>query len=119
MDLSHLSADKRQLVEAMLKEESATFSRFKGDIGDVPEIQMKINLKDHTPVQKRYNTVHRPLYPEVKAHLQDLLNRNIIAREYCSLMLVVITSVVCQIFGVTSVSSWLRNLMMKSRWWLD
>ena len=84
VDLSHLSADKRQLVEAMLKEESATFSRFKGDIGDVPEIQMKINLKDHTPVQKRYNTVHRPLYPEVKAHLQDLLNRNIITKSSSS-----------------------------------
>ena len=81
VDLSHLSPDKRQLVEAMLRQESATFSRFKGDIGDVPEIQMKINLTDEKPVQKRYNTVHRPLYPEVKAHLQDLLNRNIITKS--------------------------------------
>ena len=37
---------------------------------------MVIKLKDDTPVQKRYKSIPKPLYPEVKAYIEDLLNRN-------------------------------------------
>ena len=36
---------------------------------------MKINLSDETPVQKNYNSIPRPLCPEIKAYIEDLLNR--------------------------------------------
>ncbi len=39
---------------------------------------MDIPLNDKTPVQKNYVAVPRPLYPEVKSYVEDLLNRNFI-----------------------------------------
>ena len=42
---------------------------------------MEINLKDHQPVQKKYTSVPRPLYPEVKQYIEDLLNQNFIAKS--------------------------------------
>lgn len=65
----------------MLCEESGSLSMTVGDVGDVPHVQMEIPLNDTKPVQKRYNTLHRPLYPEVKSYIQDLLNRNIITKS--------------------------------------
>jgi hypothetical protein len=32
-------------------------------------------MKDQTPVQETYNSIPRPLYPEVKQYIEDLLNR--------------------------------------------
>ena len=45
---------------------------------------MDIKLKDRTPVQKNYVAVPRPLYPEVKAYIEDLLNKNFIRRSTSS-----------------------------------
>ena len=42
---------------------------------------MDINLKDHQPVQKKYTSVPRPLYPEVKQYIEDLLDQNFIAKS--------------------------------------
>lgn len=58
----------------MLQEESESFSR-DGEIGDAKGLQMNINLTHTTPVQKTYTAVPRPLYPEVKQYVEDLLNR--------------------------------------------
>lgn len=53
---------------------------------------MKINLSSDKPVQKRYNSVPRPLYPEVKTYIQDLLNRKWVVKSespYSSLIVAV------------------------------
>ena len=42
---------------------------------------MEINLADRQPVQKNYASIPRPLYPEVKHYLEDLLNKNFIRRS--------------------------------------
>ena len=42
---------------------------------------MEINLKDHQPVQKKYTSVPRPLYPEVKQYIEALLNQNFITKS--------------------------------------
>ena len=81
VDLSHLEESQRKQVEELLREECETFSKDKDDIGNVPSVQMEINLSDTRPVQKRYNAIHRPLYPEVKAHIQDLLNKNFVSKS--------------------------------------
>ena len=39
---------------------------------------------DPTPVQKNYMAVPRPLYPEVKSYIEDLLNRQFIRRSSSS-----------------------------------
>jgi hypothetical protein len=38
-------------------------------------------LNDETPVQKNYTAVPRPLYPEVKSYVEDLLNKNFIRKS--------------------------------------
>ena len=81
IDLSHLEREQSNLVKKMLRNVSDVFTAFKGDIGNVPEVQMEIPLNDLQPVQKRYNTIHRPLYPEVKTYIQDLLNRQMITKS--------------------------------------
>ena len=45
---------------------------------------MDIPLNDKTPVQKNYVAVPRPLYPEVKSYVEDLLNRNFFRRSSSS-----------------------------------
>ena len=42
---------------------------------------MEINLSDHYPVQNKYTSVPRPLYPEVKQYIEDLMNQNFIAES--------------------------------------
>ena len=42
---------------------------------------MNINLTDTRPVQKIYTAIPRPLYPEVKHYLEDLLNKNFIRKS--------------------------------------
>lgn len=41
-------------------------------------------MTDNIPVAKRYNGVPRPLYAEVKSHLQGLLNKNLIRKSTSS-----------------------------------
>ena len=82
-DLSHLTTEQRQLAESMLRDEAESFS-VEDEVGCIPDLQMKLNLKDPTPVQRRYNTVPRPLYGEVKAYIEDLLNHEWITKSTSS-----------------------------------
>ncbi|PIK50184.1 hypothetical protein BSL78_12935 [Apostichopus japonicus] len=51
------------------------------DTGDCPDLQMKIQLKDETPVQKGYISIPRPLYKEVKEYLEDLIRRGWVSKS--------------------------------------
>ena len=50
--------------------------RDEDDINVIEDLEMKLNMHDDTSVQKQYRRVPKPLYPEVKNYLEDLLNRN-------------------------------------------
>ncbi|CAB3996107.1 Hypothetical predicted protein [Paramuricea clavata] len=65
----------------MLCEERDAFSIGDDDIGCIKDLKMEINLTDRQPVQKNYASIPRPLYPEVKYYLEDLLNKNFIRRS--------------------------------------
>ncbi len=65
----------------MLAEEKGVFSKSDDDIGCIDELELKLNMKDQTPVQKTYNSIPRPLYPEVKQHIEDLLNRGWVTKS--------------------------------------
>ena len=80
VDLSSLTTEQRTIAEKMLKEESDSFAT-EGEIGSMEEVQMKIQLNDTTPVQHKYRPMARPLYEEIKAYVQDLLNHNIITKS--------------------------------------
>ena len=76
--LGQLSDDQQMTVMTMLKEESSSFAKDASDIGVVSGLEMEISLEDNRPVQKNYIAVPRPLYGEVKAYIEDLLNKQFI-----------------------------------------
>ena len=81
IDLRMLTEEQRQTVVEMLQKEKDAFSENEDDTGCIEEFQMKINLSNDKPVQKRYNSVPRPLYPEIKNYIHDLLNRKWIVKS--------------------------------------
>ena len=80
-DLSALSADQKQRVKLLLIEEADSFAKNDGDIGCAEGLQMPINLMDKTPVQKTYTSIPKPLYPEVKQYIEDLLNKGWVTKS--------------------------------------
>ena len=81
VDLSNLEPEQRQLAQEMLRDECESFSRKEQDIGCVPELELDITLNDNQPVQKRYVSIPRFLYAEVKQYIEDLLNQKFIAKS--------------------------------------
>ena len=81
VDLNGLDHDQRTAAEAMLREECESFSSNEEDIGCIPDLEIEINLKDNQPVRKKYTSIPRPLYPEVKQYIEDLLNQNFITES--------------------------------------
>ena len=67
----------------MLCEEADYFSKDDQDIGSVPSVQLKLNMTNQTPVQEK-PSVPRPLYPEVKSYVEDLLNRGFVRQSKSS-----------------------------------
>ena len=65
----------------MQYEESKSFSNDALDIGCAKDLQMEIRLSNHTPVQITYLAVPRPLYPELKAYIEDFLNQSFITKS--------------------------------------
>ena len=60
----------------MLRDEPEAFAMDDDDdIGCVEDVESEINLVDNDPVKKNYNSIPKPLYGEVKSHLQDIINR--------------------------------------------
>ena len=51
------------------------------EVGCAPELQMEIKLADDTPVRQTDKSIPRPLYGEVKAHIEDLLNKGFITKS--------------------------------------
>jgi len=65
----------------MLREESGAFAMDDDDIGCVEDLELEINLMDNDPVEKAYNSIPKPLYGEVKSHLQDMIHRGWISNS--------------------------------------
>lgn len=81
VNLEHLDPQQQDAVRQMLFEESDVFARGEGDIGCIPNLQLKINVVDNNPVQKSYNSIPKPLYKEVKEYVQNLLDRGWIRKS--------------------------------------
>lgn len=77
VDLSDtpLSEEQKMRVRQLLREECTVFMKDEDDIGCVEELELDINLKDNTPVQKSYVSIPPPMFAEVKAYLEDLKRR--------------------------------------------
>ena len=65
----------------MLREEREAFAQNDDAIGCAEDLRMDITTTDEVPVQKRYNSIPRPILHEVKGHIEDMLNRGWITRS--------------------------------------
>ena len=83
-DLSDLNLEQAQLAGKMLLEELDSFSISDSDVGRAEGLQMEINLKNNTPVQKSYQSIPKPLHSDVKAYIKDLLNQGFITKSKSS-----------------------------------
>ena len=73
LDLSGLSEEEYHEAKEMLLEEHEVFSKSKNDIGHVPDFKVPIHLTDDIPVNESYRSIPRPLYEDVKNHINNLL----------------------------------------------
>ena len=71
--LDHLSESERKEIEELLYEECDVFAKSDTDIGNIPDFQMDIHLKDEVPVNQAYRHLPRKLYEDVKNYLNDLI----------------------------------------------
>ena len=81
VDLDGLDESQKAVAEQMLMDESDCFTQNDDDIRCIDELQMRVNLSDDTPVQRNYRPIAKPLYPEVKQYVEDLLNRRWIRKS--------------------------------------
>lgn len=81
VNVDHLTGEQQAVVKQMMREESGAFARHKEDVGYIINLKMDIKLTDEFPVAKTYNAIPRPLYDEVKNHIQDLLNQGFIRKS--------------------------------------
>ena len=69
--LSGLNPEKRREVQQLITREADIFSVIDSDIGNIISTQMEIKPQDETPVQLNYHSVPKPLYAELKAHIEN------------------------------------------------
>ena len=81
IDLSTPNKKQKQAAVKMLIEEETSFAKGDSDIGCATDLQLEINLTDTKPVQKKYTSIPRPLFPEVKQYIEDLLNKQWIKKS--------------------------------------
>ena len=79
-----LNAHQKDLALKLITEEGDSFARDDSDVGCIRDLQLNLDLEDQTPVQKNYVAVPKSLYPEVKAYIEDLLNRDFIRKSSSS-----------------------------------
>ena len=80
IDLVGLTEEQCKLAINMLIDEQDSFARNDDEIGTIPDLKLDINLEDKNLVQKNCVAVPRPLYPEVKSYIEDLLNQGFIRK---------------------------------------
>ena len=68
LDFDYLSGASRKVVEEY-------------QFVSAHKLEMDIGLTSDQPVQKNYIPIPRPLYPEVKSYIEDLLNRGFIRKS--------------------------------------
>ena len=81
VDLSGLTAEQKEQAPQLLLEEADAFTMSDDDVSCISELEMDIKMTSDQPVQKNYLSIPRPLYPEVKGYIEDLLNRIFIRRS--------------------------------------
>ena len=80
---SNLSAEQTKQGMELLQKHSTVFSYGEGDLGCTTLVEHEIPLVDDGPVRQRYRRLPPSQYEQVKAHIQELLDRGVV-RPSCS-----------------------------------
>ncbi len=78
-----LNEEQEGKVRKLLDQYASVFVEREGDLGYTDFIEHQIPLLDEAPVCQRYRRMPPSQYEEVKAHIKQLLEQNVI-RESCS-----------------------------------
>lgn len=78
VDLSPLTPEEQCQVRALLSKYSSVFSAHNGDLGCTKLIEHDIPLTDEIPVKQRYRLIPPSEYEAVEAHINQLLEAQII-----------------------------------------
>ena len=81
ISLEGFTPQQKEDAFKLLIEQQDAFVRDNSDVGSVPDLQLKMNVMDASPVLKNCVAVPRPLYPEVKSYIEDLLNCQFIRKS--------------------------------------
>ena len=84
LKLPELKQEEEAMLKNMLWEEKEAFSQGPDDIGCVPDLKLRLRTVDENPVQRHYNAIPKPLYGEVKAHIQNMLEKGWITKSESS-----------------------------------
>lgn len=71
--LSHLEEDEQKVVKDILYGGSDDLARMDSDTGCISGWQLKIHLKDKTPLQTPYSAISKCLYRELKDYVQNFV----------------------------------------------
>jgi len=78
VDLSVLTEPDQTEVRSLLQKYSSVFSAYDGDLGCTNLISHVIPLLNDVPVRQRYRRIPPSEYEEVKAHINQLLEAQVI-----------------------------------------
>ena len=84
ISLEGLTEEQKKTAISLLIEQQNAFAKDDDNVGSIPDLELNINLKDTTPVQKNNVAVPTPLHPEVKSYIEDLLNHKFIKKSTSS-----------------------------------
>lgn len=84
LELQGLSETEKEAVRRLLTKYSDIFAKHDSDLGCTNLIDHEIPLLDNTPVCQRHCRIPPSQFEEVKAHIRQLLDSQVI-RESCSL----------------------------------
>ena len=84
MEFEELDEAETMFAKSMLWEERGAFSRHADDIGSAPGLELNLKTTDDIPVQRNYNSIPKPLYKDVKNHIQVLLDKKWIQKSKSS-----------------------------------
>ena len=72
--LEGLTPGQKKVAVKLLTEEADSFAKDDNNVRCLPDLEHDSDLEDQTPVQRNYVAVPKPIYPKVKAYIEDLLN---------------------------------------------
>ena len=79
---TNLSTDQIQKVEQLLVSFADIFSANDFDIGHVKDVTHRIDLHNEVPFKERHRRIPPAMYDEVRKHIQDLLQTDVITPSY-------------------------------------